>query len=247
MNDAAGWLLFLHQLPPKPDYLRVKVRRRLKGLGRVGQEHGLRASQLHESLEDFQGGRGERVEKGGAAIIAKAAFVEGISDEERHAMVETARDDAADVETTDSPTETMEPGRTWVTRQGVFVDRIGSAWLVRRSIDPRGRFKFVAARGCGPSNEVRFDMVGWNYTRRRRLRSRRWCADSAWTTPRWRRSGRPTSTARTKFARPETAGVSGVLRGIADSTKGDDERLERGFRVSGDLYLFYSSDGGREA
>jgi hypothetical protein len=36
----------------------------------------------------------------------------------------------------------------------------------------------------------------------------------------------------------------GVLRGIADGTKSDDERLERGFRVFEDLYLFYSSRRG---
>jgi hypothetical protein len=33
-------------------------------------------------------------------------------------------------------------GRTWVTRQGVHVDRIGSAWLIYRFIDPKARFKF---------------------------------------------------------------------------------------------------------
>src|SRR5215212_6444302 len=34
-------------------------------------------------------------------------------------------------------------GRTWVTRTGVHVDRIASAWLIRRFIDPQARFKFV--------------------------------------------------------------------------------------------------------
>ena len=34
-------------------------------------------------------------------------------------------------------------GRTWVTRSGVHVDRIASAWLIRRFIDPEARFKFV--------------------------------------------------------------------------------------------------------
>jgi hypothetical protein len=34
-------------------------------------------------------------------------------------------------------------GRTWVTRKGIHVDRIASAWLIRRFIDPDARFKFV--------------------------------------------------------------------------------------------------------
>ena len=39
MNDShapfaqAPWLLLIHQLPPKPDYLRVKMRRRLSRMG----------------------------------------------------------------------------------------------------------------------------------------------------------------------------------------------------------------------
>src|SRR5580765_1917694 len=32
---AAAWLLLIHQLPPKPAYLRVKVWRRLQGLGAI--------------------------------------------------------------------------------------------------------------------------------------------------------------------------------------------------------------------
>ncbi len=166
MSDAAAWLLFLHQLPPKPDYVRVKVRRRLKGLGAALVKNTVYVlPNSDEALEDFQWLREEIVAQGGTAIIAEASFVEGIADEELHAMVESARADATDTEPADAPAETIEPGRTWVTRQGVFVDRIASAWLVRRSIDPRARFKFVASRGYKLlSNEVRFDMVGAEYT-----------------------------------------------------------------------------------
>src|SRR5207249_4161082 len=38
-------------------------------------------------------------------------------------------------------------GRTWVTRKGVHVDRMASAWLIRRFIDPEARFKFVPGKG----------------------------------------------------------------------------------------------------
>src|SRR5579875_3738330 len=41
-------------------------------------------------------------------------------------------------------------GRVWVTREGVHVDRIASAWLIRRFIDPEARFKFVPARDYRP-------------------------------------------------------------------------------------------------
>ncbi len=46
---------------------------------------------------------------------------------------------------------------TWVTRQGVHVDRIACAWLIRRFIDPGARFKFVSGKGYAPSfGELRF-------------------------------------------------------------------------------------------
>ena len=58
-----------------------------------------------------------------------------------------------------SGADRIEPGRTWVTRHGVHVDRMASAWLIRRFIDPQARFKFVAARGYRPEpGELRFDM-----------------------------------------------------------------------------------------
>jgi hypothetical protein len=50
-------------------------------------------------------------------------------------------------------------GRTWVTRQGVHVDRIASTWLIRRFIDEKAAFKFVPAKGYVPeAGELRFDL-----------------------------------------------------------------------------------------
>jgi hypothetical protein len=247
MNEGPAWLLFLHQLPPKPDYMRVKVRRRLKGLGAALLKNTVYVlPNTEESLEDFQWLREEIVAEGGTAIIAEASFVEGVSDEELHAMIESARSDAADAAPAHADADTIEPGRTWVTRQGIFVDRIASAWLIRRSIDPKARFKFVAARGYKPhTNEVRFDMVGGEYSH---------VGEDCTFQTLLRRFGldEPGLTAvgevvhdidckDEKFARPETAGVLGLLRGIADGTPDDDERLERGFRVFEDLYVFYST------
>ena len=56
-------------------------------------------------------------------------------------------------------------GATWVTRTGVHVDRIASAWLVRRFIDAGARFKFVAPKGYKPDGgELRFDMFDAEFT-----------------------------------------------------------------------------------
>ena len=66
MPDRAHWLLFVHQLPPKPDYLRVKVRRRLKGIGAALLKSSVYVlPNSDESLEDFQWLREEVAAAGG--------------------------------------------------------------------------------------------------------------------------------------------------------------------------------------
>ena len=58
-------------------------------------------------------------------------------------------------------------GRVWVTREGVQIDRIASAWLIRRFIDPEARFKFVPGTGYVPApGELRFDMFEGEFTHR---------------------------------------------------------------------------------
>jgi hypothetical protein len=50
--------------------------------------------------------------------------------------------------------------RLWVTRPRPGVDRMSSAWLIRRFIDPDARFAFVAEREKAPATAVPFDMFG---------------------------------------------------------------------------------------
>lgn len=52
----------------------------------------------------------------------------------------------------------------WVTRQGVGVDRMGSAWLIRRFIDPKAEFLFVAEGEPLPKGAEPFDMPGVRFS-----------------------------------------------------------------------------------
>ena len=63
---AARWLLLIHQIPPKPDYLRVKIGRRLQRVGAVAIKNSVYVlPPTAESLEDFQWIVRE-IEEGGA-------------------------------------------------------------------------------------------------------------------------------------------------------------------------------------
>jgi hypothetical protein len=55
-------------------------------------------------------------------------------------------------------------GRLWVTRPRPGVDRMASAWLIRRHIDPDARFAFVTDATAAPADAVPFDMFGVDFS-----------------------------------------------------------------------------------
>jgi hypothetical protein len=55
-------------------------------------------------------------------------------------------------------------GRVWITRPRPGVDRMASAWLIRRFIDPQARFGFAADRDAVPDDGVAFDMFGVEFS-----------------------------------------------------------------------------------
>ena len=57
-------------------------------------------------------------------------------------------------------------GRLWVTRPRPGVDRMASAWLIRRFLDPRARFAFAADRRSVPEEGVPFDMYDVEFSHR---------------------------------------------------------------------------------
>ena len=55
-------------------------------------------------------------------------------------------------------------GRMWITRPRPGVDRMASAWLIRRFIDPQAEFGFAADRQSVPDAGVPFDMFGVEFS-----------------------------------------------------------------------------------
>jgi hypothetical protein len=313
-STDARWLLLIHQVPPKPNYFRVKVWRRLQRLGAVAIKSSVYALPRNEqTYEDFEWVMREIIEGGGDASICEARFVEGLSDDQVEALFNAARDadyaqlaeeirglfntlptantlsdsERRDVEpqlarltrrfgeitaidflnapgreavdgliagieqrlrTKASTERSAEPARvrggTWVTRQGIHIDRIASAWLIRRFIDPAAVFKFVAGKGYRPERgELRFDMFEAEYTHEGAectfevLLRRFGLADAAL---------RPIAEIvhdidlkDTKYERPESVGIDRLIAGIAMATKEDDARLSQGSAVFDGLYEYF--------
>jgi hypothetical protein len=88
-----AWLLLIHQLPPKPAYLRVKIWRRLQGLGAISVKNSVYVLPAGEqALEDFQWLLREIEQGGGEGMICEASLVDGLSDQEVRGLFDAARD-----------------------------------------------------------------------------------------------------------------------------------------------------------
>lgn len=87
------------------------------------------------------------------------------------------RDFAAAIEAIQSPGEphasaggipprdpTQYQGRLWATRQHLWVDRVASAWLIQRFIDPHARFVWLESPADCPDDALGFDFDGATFT-----------------------------------------------------------------------------------
>jgi hypothetical protein len=55
-------------------------------------------------------------------------------------------------------------GRIWATRERLWIDRVASAWLIRRFIDPKAKFIWLKRIKDCPKSAVGFDFDGAEFT-----------------------------------------------------------------------------------
>ena len=304
---SARWYLLVHQLPPRPLYLRAKVRQRLARVGAVALKNSVYVLPARpECLEDLQWIAQEAEAGGGEAFVCGASFVSGVEEgalerrfqEERVAdyrawvaearrALEGATDEGRErlkrrwaeiraIDFFDAPARkeaqamltalskqaggdagTARAGRArdlvgkvWVTRRDVHVDRIATAWLVRRFIDARARFRFIdPGREQPRPGEIGFDMVGGAFTHEGdrctfeivlgrlggRDRALRQVAEIVHDLD--LKDG--------KYGRPEAAGVGQLLAGLCTAEAEDEKRLARGGVLFDDLHASFAT--GRSA
>jgi hypothetical protein len=311
----------IHQLPPKPAYLRVKIWRRLQTLGAVAIKNSVYVlPNTEEAREDFEWVLREIQQEGGEASLCEARLVDGLTDEDVQRSFQTTRENdyrelASDVRTFAQETlprrgRSLSPearsqaeaslvrfrkrlgdigkldffgapgreavegllgdlegrlgnstdskrnpsrrpwsvedvqDRVWVTRTGVHIDRMASAWLIDRFIDEHARFKFVPSRGYrADPGELRFDMFDAEFTHDGEL-----CTfevlvrDFGLADPALVALGEivhDIDLKEAKYERPETAGVEHLIAGIAWANSEDEKRLEKSSTVFAALYGYF--------
>lgn len=140
-------------------------------------------------------------------------------------------------------------GRTWATRRRPWIDRLASAWLIRRFIDPRARFLWLADPKKRPSRALGFDFDGADFTHVGSRVTFEVLAASFGLEddPALARIGALVHFLDVGGAPvAEASGVQAVLRGARERCRSDDVLLAQARHLFDDLYHAYSrelSDG----
>jgi hypothetical protein len=129
--------------------------------------------------------------------------------------------------------------KTWLTRPRPEIDRVGSAWLIRKFIDPRAKFIFDSKASAHPK-AVSFDMLDAEFSHQgedctfETLTKRFAMRDKA-----VRQIGEMIHDADlddTRFQRVEAIGIDRVLKGWAKAGMSDHDLLRNGFTIFEGLY-----------
>src|SRR5215471_6965262 len=88
------WVLLIHQLPPKPTNLRVRIWRKLQKLGAVAIKNSVYVLPANEKThEDFQWLKQEIESSGGETSIFRADSMAGATDKEIISAFRAGRDE----------------------------------------------------------------------------------------------------------------------------------------------------------
>jgi hypothetical protein len=132
-------------------------------------------------------------------------------------------------------------GKTWLTRPRPEIDRVGSAWLIARSIDRKPRFVF-APNAEDVSTAIPFDMLDAEFSHHgnsctfETLLKRFGVSDKSLA-----KIGEMIHDADlddARFQRVEAVGIDRVLKGWAKQGLPDEEIMRRGFQCFDALYAF---------
>jgi hypothetical protein len=331
-NKTPGqeWLLLIHQLPPQPTNLRVRIWRKLQKLGAVAVKNSVYVLPFNEKThEDFQWLKQEIAAAGGEATVFRAGAIEGATDKEIIAAFRTARDEeyaqvAAELDglsgalreqkrgghlsvgrishyeaeldklhteleriagtdffaatgraaaqsayerchkalraeqSRNAPAtkagaaqsvgvnRALYQGRRWMTRRNLFVDRLAAHWLIKRFIDPKARFFFVA-EGETVEGAIGFDLYGGEFTHRGEdCTFETMLKEFGLTDDKGLRAlaeiVHDLDLKDQKFNRSEAAGLGAVIRGLADTLKDDRKLAQHCGPIFDGLYELFRQD-----
>lgn len=141
-----------------------------------------------------------------------------------------------------SPKELQQ--KVWATRENIHIDRLCSAWLIRRFIDPQAKFVFAPESNL-PKDAIPFDVFGAEFSHHgedctfEALLKSFQIKDKALTAI--GEIVHDIDMKDHKFGRPESAGLDAVVRALSNSFKDDHSVLEVGSTILDALYSYFST------
>lgn len=144
----------------------------------------------------------------------------------------------------DGSTRPRYENRFWVTRPRPGVDRMASAWLIRRFIDSQAQFAFAADRAHVPAEALPFDMFGVEFTHHgehctfETLCERFGVRDAA--VARVGELVHDLDLKDEKFGSPDAATVGAMIDGLQMTHHDDHELLAQGMAMFESLYRAYA-------
>ena len=182
---------------------------------------------------DFFPGEAQRQIAAALQSLEAAAAQASAPDEPHPAVRRVQRLDAAQYQ-----------GRVWATRRRPWVDRLASAWLIRRFIDPQARFLWLKSPADCPKRAVGFDFDGATFTHSGALVTfETLLASFDLQTPALLRLGVLVhSLDAGGVIPPEAAGVERVLAGMRDAITDDDQLLLTAAGVFEGLLVAFEKD-----
>ena len=133
-------------------------------------------------------------------------------------------------------------GKIWATRKNPFIDRMASAWLIKRFIDPKASFAFIDERDVLSldNKSVAFDMRGAAFTHVGDLCTFEVLVKSFGIKDKAIKKiaeiVHDLDVKDEKYNKPEATGVEDILAGIRKTAKNDADGLERGMAAFEMLY-----------
>jgi hypothetical protein len=133
-------------------------------------------------------------------------------------------------------------GRTWATRQRPWVDRLASAWLIRRLIDPHARIVWLSHPSDCPEGAIGFDFDGATFTHiGNRVTFEVLVASFGLQQPALARLGLLVHGLDVGGVQPpESVGLESILAGMRESITNDDQLLSAASSVFDAMLLSFN-------
>ena len=219
--------------------LAQEIERVLSRVNARRRPRGTRAPAVHRLIDGFRTRLAalERIDFFGSAgrdrVVSLLAQLE---DRRRPASASTGAASA-----TGSTDVTSYSGRVWVTRPRPGVDRMGSAWLIRRFVDADARFDFAADRESLPAPDaIPFDMFGVEFSHQgEHCTFETLCTVFAITDPAVARIAQIVHDLDLKdgrFGASDATTIGALIEGLQLATVDDDTLLERGITLFESLF-----------